>query len=141
MSYSILLVEDDEILLRTYQSILEIDGYNVYAASDPYKALKLIENHNIHLAILDYNLPYMTGTQLGHLIKKTKENIKIMFISGNSKIHELVKDTKYEVCSVLIKPVSLEHLMRTLNYITKEIPEDEPCIGDNLEKVTIIKKL
>ncbi len=120
MVRNILLVDDDELLLETYKYILEIDGYKVYDASNPYKALNIIEKQEIQLAILDYNLPYMTGTQLGHLINKTQTDTKIMFISGNSMIHELVNETDYKVHGVLSKPIAIEHLMETVKNLTIE---------------------
>jgi DNA-binding NtrC family response regulator len=117
---NILLVDDDEIILDTYKTILEMDGYTVFDAINPYKALQIIQNHEIHLAILDYNLPQMTGTQLGHLIKKTQISTMIMFISGNSAIHELVKDVKYTIYSVLSKPIEIDQLIQTVNNIVGE---------------------
>ena len=112
-----MLVDDDETLLETYKIMLEIDGYKVYDASSPYKALQIIKQQDIQLAILDYNLPQMNGAQLGHLIKKTKDSTMIMFISGNPEINELVKDVDYKVFNVLKKPFELSRLTQSVNDI------------------------
>jgi DNA-binding response OmpR family regulator len=114
---NILLVDDDEALLETYKTMLEIDGYKVYDAISPYKALQIIKQQDIQLAILDYNLPQMNGAQLGHLIKKAKDSTMIMFISGNPEINELVKYVDYRVFSVLKKPFELSLLTQTVNNI------------------------
>ena len=111
---NILLVDDDETILDTYKVILEIEGYTVHTASTPYKAIQIIQNQDIQLAILDYNLPNMTGTQLGRLIKKNKQSTVIMFISGNSEIHEIAKKVKYDVCKVFSKPIDIEQLIHTI---------------------------
>ncbi len=120
MDQNILLVDDDELLLETYKAILEIDGYKVHEALNPYKALQIIDKQEIQLAILDYNLPYMTGIQLGHLINKTQADTKIMFISGNSMIHEISKEADFMVHGVLSKPIAIEHLMGTVKNLTSE---------------------
>ena len=114
---SILLVDDDELLLETFRMFLEMDGYDVVVASTPYKALQMIENTPIELAILDYNLPKMNGVQLGRLIHKIQEKASIMFISGNPDIHELVKEANYSVSAVMSKPIEVEHLTMTVRKI------------------------
>jgi DNA-binding NtrC family response regulator len=114
LTYNILLVDDDEMILDTYQAILELEGYCVYTAPDPYKALQIIQKQEIQLAILDYNLPKMNGLQLGHLIKKTQESTIIYFISGNHEIHRLAKKVTYEVKLVLSKPIPLEILIKEI---------------------------
>lgn len=124
MKCNILLVDDDEVLLETYKTMLEIDGFKVYDASTPYKALQIIKQQEIQLAILDYNLPQMNGAQLGHLIKKAQDSTRIMFISGNSEINELVKDVDYRVFSVLKKPFELSLLTQTVKNIVDKTGVD-----------------
>ena len=114
MPNNILLVDDDETILDTYQIILEMEGYTVHTASNPYKAIQIIQDQDIQLAILDYNLPNMTGTELGRLVKKFNQSIVIMFISGNLEIHELFKKVKYDVFKVFSKPIELEQLLLTI---------------------------
>ncbi len=121
MPNNILLVDDDETILDTYQVILEMEGYTVHTASNPYKAIQIIQDQDIQLAILDYNLPNMTGTELGRLVKKSNQSIVIMFISGNSEIHELVKKVKYDVYKVFSKPIELEQLLLTVKSTMGEL--------------------
>ena len=122
MKKSILIVDDEVSIIETYKEILELSDFNVFTANNPYKALQIINNNDniIHLAILDYNLPQMTGIQLGHLIKKSNESIKIMFFSGNPDINEFVCDIKYETCMVLTKPISLEKYIQAVNTVLDE---------------------
>jgi two-component system phosphoglycerate transport system response regulator PgtA len=112
---NILLVDDDENILDTYQEILELVGYTVYTAENPYKAIQIMKKEEIQLAILDYNLPNMAGTQLGHLIKKINKSIEVIFISGTPEIHEIVKGVNYSVCKVFSKPLELEQLIQCID--------------------------
>ena len=120
MEQSILIVDDDELLLETFKMFLEMEGYTIIIASTPYKALQLIEDTPIQLAILDYNLPNMNGVQLGRLIHKVQEKACIMFISGNPDIYELVKKANYSVSTVLTKPIEPDTLTKTVRKIICE---------------------
>jgi DNA-binding NtrC family response regulator len=115
MPNNILLVDDDENLLKSLQLLLESQGHTVNIAANPYTALQIMKENDINLAILDYNLPYMTGTQLGHLLKKIKKTTPIMFISGNPEIHEIANKVKYDVCTVLSKPISPDLLLQSVD--------------------------
>ena len=132
MPNNILLVDDDEIILETYKAILELEGYTVHTAPNPYKAIQIIKNQDIQLAILDYNLPNMTGTQLGHLIKKAQKSIEVMFISGTPEIHEIAKTVNYEVCKVFSKPIDLELLIQAIKSTLGET--GVTSIGEFVEK-------
>jgi DNA-binding NtrC family response regulator len=129
MPTNILLVDDDENLLITFQLLLESQGHTVNIAANPYTALQIMKENDVQLAILDYNLPYMTGTQLGHLIKKMKKSMPIMFISGNPEIHEIAKKVKYDVSKILSKPISPELLIQSVDNsihgITSGISRDK----------------
>ena len=153
MPYNVLLVDDDEIILDTYKTILEIEGFTVHTASNPYQAIQVIKNQDFQLAILDYNLPQMTGIQLGHLIKKAQESTAIMFISGNSEIHELAKKVDYKVCKVFSKPIDIVLLIQAMKStlgetgitrmpsISKSVKKHEPNqISQLIENITQITR-
>jgi DNA-binding response OmpR family regulator len=124
------------MILDTYKAILEIEGYCVYTAPDPYKALQIIKKQEIQLAILDYNLPKMTGLQLGHLIKKAQKSTMIYFISGNHEIHRLAKEVKYAVNLVLSKPINIEILIQEINNtLGKPQVTDKGQIAETIKKI------
>ena len=65
---SIMIVEDNERLLDTFQRILESDNIAVYPAHDVRGALTIMEFTKIDVAILDYKLPLISGERLAKYI-------------------------------------------------------------------------
>ena len=85
---TILLVEDNEQVRHLAQSILERQGYNVFAAMNGDEALSLLENHDnsnkIDLLLTDVIMPGMNGRELYEQASKIYSNIKVLYMSGFS---------------------------------------------------------
>ncbi len=81
---TVLMVEDEESLLRLGRRILEEFGYTVLATRMPAKALAIAERHEgpIHLLVTDVVMPEMNGKELMGRIEKIKPQIKVLFMSG-----------------------------------------------------------
>ncbi len=81
---TILLVEDEESVLKMTRTMLQNLGYDVLAASTPAEAMELAEHHrdSIDLLLTDVVMPQMNGKDLA--IKLTGENpdLKCLFMSG-----------------------------------------------------------
>ena len=81
---TVLVVEDDEQILKLSQKILERQGYTILSARVPGEAIVLCEKYadEIHLLITDVVMPGMNGKELMERIEKLKPGIKILFMSG-----------------------------------------------------------
>jgi DNA-binding NtrC family response regulator len=114
----ILVVDDDEDIRWLFDHILSTAGYDVEAIDDSSKALEKIREKDFDIAILDYILPEIRGSQLAIEIKKLKPNMKIVFITGFAEFaddvnNELGGQAQY----ALIKPVTQETLLQTIDMI------------------------
>lgn len=71
MSYKVLLVEDDMILLEMYKSKFEMEGHKVIIATDGEEALDQLAAHTPDIIILDIVMPKMNGFETLKEIKKS----------------------------------------------------------------------
>ena len=80
----VLLVEDEEVILKVGQSMLTRLGYRVLAAATPSEALRLAQIHagEIELLITDVIMPEMNGRDLANLLVGTIPGLKCLFTSG-----------------------------------------------------------
>ena len=83
-SETVLLVEDEEAILRLSEMILTKHGYEVLAAQSPAEALELARQYEgaIHLLITDVVMPEMNGRELKDRLKALRPEIKVLFMSG-----------------------------------------------------------
>jgi CheY-like chemotaxis protein len=80
---TILLVEDNRMLLDYAQLLLEDQGYTVLAAEAPETALALaLGNRVIDLLVSDVVMPHMNGPELYQLILETRPELGVLFMSG-----------------------------------------------------------
>jgi two-component system, cell cycle sensor histidine kinase and response regulator CckA len=83
-SETILLVEDDEVVLRVALRTLVRSGYKVVSAMNGRDALEVLEKHrwDISLVVTDVVMPVMTGSELAARLAQTAPEIPMLFLSG-----------------------------------------------------------
>lgn len=79
---TVFYVDDNPKSSRLLTSVLETCGFQVIAAHDPIEALALCRKISFDLALLDYDMPAMTGSQLAQEIKFLVPDTPIVLISG-----------------------------------------------------------
>ena len=80
---NILVVDDEKEIADLVEIYLVSDGYKVFKANSAEDGLKIIENEDIHLAILDIMMPGISGLEMCKKIRETK-NIPIIMLSAKS---------------------------------------------------------
>ena len=83
-SETILVVEDEKLVLTVARAILERYGYTVLVAHDTDEALRLAQDGSrlIHLLLTDTIMPKMNGPELAVRIISMRPKIKVLFLSG-----------------------------------------------------------
>jgi two-component system C4-dicarboxylate transport response regulator DctD len=109
---SVILVEDDEHLLRATSQWLEISGWNVYACSSAAKALKLISVNFDGVVVTDIRMPQMNGHQLYSRIREIDPEIPTIFITGHGDVTEAVEAIQNGAHDFIVKPFSTEKILK-----------------------------
>ena len=81
---TILLAEDDEMVRKVNQTVLERAGYSVTPASDGEEALELFDEHagRFDLVLLDVMMPKLSGRAVYEQIHRRKPDVRVLFASG-----------------------------------------------------------
>ena len=78
----ILVVDDEESIHLLYREELEDEGYQVISAMNGEEALKLFDEENPDLVILDINMPGMDGIEVLRQMKQQKPNVPVILSSA-----------------------------------------------------------
>lgn len=135
MSNKILVVEDDQLLRENITDILEDAGYDVYPAESAEPAMLLCQEHIFELAILDYLLPGLTGTEAISNLRQFNPNLSIVLITAFATVDIAVDAMQKGANDFIAKPFNSTKLLMTVKRCIAEkafFPEDSEL---NLDKV------
>lgn len=127
----ILLVEDDMNLGFVIQDLLKMEGYKVHLCQDGKEGLMQFNKEKYHLCLLDVMLPKKDGFSLAKDIRKTNDEVPIVFLTAKEMTADKVEGFKSGADDYITKPFSHEEfilrvravLKRTLNSM--ETPADD----------------
>ena len=108
---TILVVDDDKSILRTFTRILQKCGYEIETAETGKEAMAKAENRHYDLALVDIRLPDMDGTDLLAKLKKQLQNTVKIMITGFPSLETGVKALDEGADAYLVKPVKPQELL------------------------------
>ncbi len=112
----ILVVDDEKNIRETLRDILEDEGYEVFLAADGREAVKLIEENNFEIVLLDLWIPEVGGMDVLKRIKEVQPECQTIIITGHGTIDTAVRATKMGAFDFLEKPLSTERLLSVIDH-------------------------
>ena len=109
---TLLLVDDDALILRALEMLIARAGYRVLAARDSQAALAAARSHSIDGLVIDVRLPGTTGYALAAAVNAIHPTARVLYMSGSGDLppHE-------DGHRCLAKPFSAAELIRELETL------------------------
>lgn len=113
---TVLVIDDEEPVLQFVQRTLERVGYTVLCARHGLEAIHLARTHegDIQVALLDLNMPAMSGFDAFPLLREARPEMKIIICTGYDIDTATRRMFKEGACTFLRKPFSSDSLGRAL---------------------------
>lgn len=115
MSKTILLVDDETIILKTIEGKLIDEGFQVFTAPNGAEALKQFGRLPINLVITDLMMEGMNGITVLNRIKKDSPNTAVIILTGYGDLTSAVKALRLGADDYLLKPCDLNELIFRIN--------------------------
>ena len=114
MSVTILLVEDDPVLVTVLRELLEFGGHSVVTCGNGREAVQQLSVTQIDLVITDLSMPEMDGLELIKVLTFEWPDTRIIAMSGllDGRARQLTE--MYGVDALLQKPFSLEEMLNVV---------------------------
>jgi uncharacterized protein (UPF0264 family)/CheY-like chemotaxis protein len=111
----ILIVDDSEINRLILTNMLELNGYKVDAAGDGAEALQFISKNHYKFALIDLNMPVMSGLEMVRTLRKQPNALKTAAISTFAAAHQKTEALNAGFDCCVTRPISEEQLMVLIN--------------------------
>jgi CheY-like chemotaxis protein len=116
--YSILITDDDPASRESLREIFEPRGFRTLLAESGEEAIEIAQDHDIHLALMDFHLPRLSGLETIAIVRQIKGVIPTILISGDRDENLLRRALSERAYCVLSKPVS-QHVV--IYVVTKAL--------------------
>ncbi len=133
----ILLAEDDLNLGVLLVDYLETEGFDVKLCKDGGLALKIFQDQQFDLCLLDVMMPKMDGFALAKGIRLRDKKIPVIFITAKSLKEDKLRGYDLEADDYITKPFDEEELLWKIKAVIRRIPENKP--GHKTEIISIGK--
>ncbi len=110
---NILVIEDDDIMLKAIRNILGKDGYVVITAKDGKEAFEKLENAEYDVVVTDLMMPYANGLEVVSRLRsdETKRNVGIIVISSVGNEDTITEAFRLGADDYLKKPIMAGELL------------------------------
>ena len=127
---TILIVDDEGVVLSFVSSILKEKGYTVLEARSASEALQLCRNHDagIDLLLIDIVMPDMGGGQLARELERLRPGIPVLYMSGYTQytIHHGVLQSE---SSFIWKPFAPDELLNKVRELLDHPRQEREAPG------------
>ena len=117
-----ILILDDEKLVRDELEEFLIDpNFSVYKAGSPSEAFDIMDKNDIHIAVIDVNLPEMSGLEVLEKVKHDFPEIEVIMISGYSEMDSVIHAMRLGASDFFTKPFRLSDVESAIERTKKFI--------------------
>ena len=108
--YNILVCDDEKSIVDAIEIYLKQEDYNILKAYDGEEALKVLENNDVHLVIMDIMMPKLDGIKATIKIRQEK-NIPIILVSAKGEDTDKILGLNIGADDYITKPFNLLELI------------------------------
>lgn len=136
MTERILLIDDDEVFLRSLARALQRKNHEVWTATHAQAALQVLQTHAIERVVLDLNLNGESGLQVLQKLLQIQPDVRIIMLTAYASVVTAVDAIKRGAINYLCKPVTVNEVLAAFQDDDKpSANEFEPLEAVSLDRL------
>lgn len=132
MAKTILIVDDEPIILKGLRFSLEQEGYNVVEASDGEMALDVFNNNQVDLILLDVMLPGLSGIEVCQIVRETSD-VPIIMLTAKGQDMDKILGLEYGADDYMTKPFNILEVKARIKTIFRRINKSSTPASNVIE--------
>jgi len=139
MKIKVLLVDDEKDFVETLDERLQIRDFNVTTAFSGDEAIKLVEENDFDVIVLDVQMPGKSGIETLKEIKNMGNISQVIMLTGHATVKTAIEGMKNGAYDYLMKPTDTDELTEMINKAYQLVSEQKDRIRQ-AEINNILKK-
>jgi two-component system response regulator MprA len=127
MKERILIIEDDEAIVRVLRRSLAYEGYTIDAAFDGETGLTLARDAHPDMVILDWMLPGMDGLEVCQRLRGG-DNLPILMLTAKDTVSDRVQGLDAGADDYMVKPFQLDELLARVRALLRRTQPDRVAV-------------
>lgn len=127
MKYRVLLVDDEEEILRSIRTIIDWQKYGMEVVGtflNGHDVLEFLETQAADILITDIRMPYMDGMVLTKNIQERYPEMKVIIISGYDDFSYAKEAMSYRAIDYILKPINAKEMGATLQKVSTMLDQE-----------------
>lgn len=135
---NIITADDHPLLLKGLNGYLREKDYSItHSAGDGKRALELIQKYNPDIAILDIEMPELTGLEVAAKCKQLQLPTKIIIITLHKEPALYLKAQELNIFGYILKEFAIEEIVTCIESVSQGTPYFSPSITNYINKDAI----
>lgn len=126
--YTILVVEDDRDILELIEYTLTKEGYDVIGCVDTFKVENILNEEDIHLILMDRNLPSTEGSLFVMQMRNLGHNQPVIYITAKDSSDDILEGFDRGADDYITKPFNLDVLRARVKAVLKRTAKENEII-------------
>jgi len=130
MAEKMLIIDDEEIVLKSCRKIFEAEGFAVVTTANPQEGLKLVSESSFDVILVDWMMPGFDGMDVVEEIDKRSPNSAVVMISGYPSVGRATEAMKRGAMDYVSKPFRPEEITEVVKKaVRRKVTEEKKAIG------------
>ena len=130
MAEKMLIIDDEEIVLKSCRKIFEAEGFEVTTTTNPQEGLNLVSGKSFDVILVDWMMPGFDGMDVVEELDKRSPNSAMVMISGYPSVGRATEAMKRGAMDYLAKPFKHEEVIEVVKKaVRRKVTEEKKAMG------------